>query len=110
MLGTWNKPHVKERTPHTVDIHNSITHLAECRAGERGIAEALPLPFAEAASSVSMSRTAANCRPRSVEAGSAASAGLSILERDDDEDGEARNDMAAVRRRFEAPKRSNSPK
>ena len=90
-------------------LHHS--YLAECRAGERGIAEALPLPFAEAASSVSMSRTAANCRPRSVEAGSAASAGLSILEREaEDEDGEARNDMAAVRRRFEAPKRSNSPK
>ena len=60
------------------------------------MAEAFPPPFAEAESSVSMSLTAANCRPRSVEDGSAASAGLSILESDEDEDGEARNDMLTV--------------
>ena len=80
-------------------------YLAECRAGERGMAVAFPPPFAEALSRVSMSLTAASWRPRSVEDGSAASAGLSILESDAVEDGEARNDMVqrskvASRRKF----------
>ena len=56
------------------------------------MAEAPP-PLVELESSVSMSLTAANCRPLSVEDGSAASAGLSILESDEEEDGEARNDI-----------------
>ena len=55
-----------------------------------------PPPFVELESRVSMSRTAANCRPLSVEEGSAASAGLSILDSDEEEDGEARNDMICV--------------
>ena len=53
-------------------------------------------PFVEEESKVSMSLTAANCRPLSVDEGSAASAGLSILESDEDDDGEARNDMTVA--------------
>ena len=40
------------------------SYLAECRAGDRGMAaEAFPLPFVEAESRVSMSLTAANWGP-----------------------------------------------
>ena len=71
----------------------TLTDLAECIAGETGMAVAFPPPFVEEESKVSMSLTAANCRPLSVDDGSAASAGLSILESDEDDDGEARNDI-----------------
>ena len=49
------------------------------------------------------------CRPRSVDDGSAASAGLSILESDADEDGEARNDILGMGRfRFLKNRHSDS--